>query len=92
MKKAHVSRFVYSCKSARNSAHIRSDFAGIAKDPPQSVSLFIPTNVGIHGGVKWARTIDLYDVNDKLDKMLDGRLYKLHKSSYLYSDMVSYIL
>ncbi len=23
-------------------------FAGIAKDPPQSASLFIPTNVGIH--------------------------------------------
>ena len=26
-------------------------FAGIAKDPPQSASLFIPTNVGIHGAV-----------------------------------------
>ena len=26
-------------------------FAGIAKDPPQSASLFIPTNVGIHGSL-----------------------------------------
>ncbi len=24
-------------------------YAGIAKDPPQMVSLSIPTNVGIHG-------------------------------------------
>lgn len=27
-------------------------FAGIAKDPPQSTSLFIPTNVGIHVQVR----------------------------------------
>ena len=31
-------------------------FAGIAKDPPQSASLFIPTNVGIHGGSGGIRT------------------------------------
>ena len=31
-------------------------FAGIAKDPPQSTSLFIPTNVGIHGGDGGIRT------------------------------------
>jgi hypothetical protein len=39
-------------------------FAGEQKSPPQPASLFAPTNVGIDGGVKWARTIDLYDVND----------------------------
>lgn len=48
-KKAHVSRIVYSCKTALKSGAFRPIFAGIAKDPPQSVSLFIPTNVGIHG-------------------------------------------
>jgi hypothetical protein len=25
--------------------------------------LIVPNNVGMHGGIKWARTIDLHDVN-----------------------------
>lgn len=33
-------------------------YAGIAKDPPQMVSLSIPTNVGIHGN-----TDTLSDIN-----------------------------
>ena len=33
-------------------------FAGVAKDPPHSVSLFIPTNVGIHGGEGEIRTLE----------------------------------
>ena len=37
-------------------AAIPDKFAGIAKDSPQSVSLFIPTNVGIHGTSDRIRT------------------------------------
>ena len=53
-------------------------FAGKQISPPQSASLFVPTNIGIHGGIKWARTIDLHDVNAK--KRCFGVFYPTYQS------------
>ena len=49
IEKAVHKPFRVLLQNALKKAAISGIFAGIAKDSPHSVSLFIPTNVGIHG-------------------------------------------
>ena len=62
-------------QNALKEAAIPDKFAGIAKDSPQSVSLFIPTNVGIHGGRNRTRTCDPIDVNDVLYQLSHATIF-----------------
>ena len=47
---------VYSRKKGRRKLVFQRRFAGKQKSPPQPVSLFVPTNVGIHGRSSGNRT------------------------------------
>ena len=56
IEKAAYKPFRVLLQNELEQAAIPGIFAGIAKDPPHSVSLFIPTNVGIHGAESGTRT------------------------------------